>query len=175
MRPRRSLVSRRKQSGQATLEFAIMYAGVILPMLFMIIFVSEMLWTWHSVCDMTRDGARYAATHCWMADGSNVAAYMEAHTPAMIDQSQFQSGGAGITVSYFQQDPVSGALLPFACGSAECSAGCVPDAVSVSIANYQFTRFSGFFRLPAVSIPPFTFSLPMESAGLDSTGAPITE
>ena len=31
----------------------------------MVIFVAEMLWVWHSVVDFTRDGARYAATHCW--------------------------------------------------------------------------------------------------------------
>jgi len=163
----------KRQSGNATLEFAIMYAGVILPLTFMLIFVSEMLWIWHSVCDFTRDGARFAATNCWMADGSNVISYMQANVPPMIDQNQFQTGAAAIGVSYFGQDPVSGALLPFACQSAECSAGCVPDAVSVSITNYQFTRFSGFMKLPPVTIPPFTFSLPMESAGLDSTGAPI--
>jgi hypothetical protein len=46
----------------------------------------------------------------------------------------------------------------------------VPDAVTVSIANYQFTRFSAFFKLPAVSIPPFTTSVPMESAGCDESG-----
>ena len=164
---------RRSRSGNATIEFAVMYAGVILPLTFMLVFVSEMLWIWHSVCDFTRDGARYAATNCWMADSSNVIGYMQANVPPMIDQNEFQNGTASIGVSYFQQDPTTGALLPFSCLSAECSAGCVPDAVSVSITNYQFTRFSSYFKLPPVTIPPFTFSLPMESAGLDSTGAPI--
>jgi hypothetical protein len=165
--------ARSRRSGQAVLEFALMYAGVLLPLTFMLIFGCQILWIWHSVCDFTRDGARYAATHCWMADGSNVVTYMEANVPAMIDQNQFQTGAAGITVSYFQQDLTSGSLQPFACASAECSAGCVPDAVSVSVSNYQFTRFSGFFKLPPVTIPPFTFSLPMESAGFDSTGQPV--
>src|ERR1019366_5779452 len=50
-------------SGQATVEFAVLYAAVVLPLTFMIVFVSEMLWIWHSVADFTRDGARYAATH----------------------------------------------------------------------------------------------------------------
>ena len=54
--------------GQALTEFAVLYAGVILPLTFMTIFVAEMLWIWHSVADFTRDGARYAATHCWMSD-----------------------------------------------------------------------------------------------------------
>ena len=49
------------------LEFALLYAGVMLPLTFMVIFVAEMLWVWHSVIDFTRDGARYAATHCWQS------------------------------------------------------------------------------------------------------------
>ena len=44
--------------GQAAIEFALLYAAVILPLTFMMIFVSEMLWVWHSVVDFTRDGAR---------------------------------------------------------------------------------------------------------------------
>ena len=159
---------RRPRSGQATSEFAVLYAGVALPLTFMIVFVSEMLWVWHSVADFTRDGARYAATHCWMADGSNVAGpggYMPTHVPPMIDMNQFQNGSAGIQVQYWQADLTTGALTPFSCSSGDCSAACVPDAVSVSIANYQFTRFSGFFKLPPVTIPPFTTSVPMESAG----------
>jgi hypothetical protein len=108
-----------------------------------------------------------------MADGSNVAGpggYMPTHVPLMIDMDQFQNGSAGIQVQYWQADLTTGALTPFSCGSSECSAGCVPDQVTVSIANYQFTRFSGFFKLPAVTIPPFTTSVPMESAGCDESG-----
>jgi hypothetical protein len=164
---------KRRRSGQAIAEFAVLYAGVVLPLTFMIVFVSEMLWVWHSVADFTRDGARYAATHCWMADASNVAGpggYMRTHVPPMIDMSQFQSGAAGIQVQYFQADPATGSLTAFSCDAGECSAGCVPDAVSVSITNYQFTRFSSFFKLPAVTIPPFTTSVPMESAGCDESG-----
>ena len=42
----------------------------------------------------------------------------------------------------------------------------MPDTVSVSITNYQFLRFASFMKLPPVTIPPFTTSVPMESAGL---------
>ena len=134
----------RHKSGQAAIEFAVLYAGVVLPLTFMIVFVSQMLWVWHSVADFTRDGARYAATHCWIADASNVAGacgYMPTHVPPMIDMDQFQNGDAGIQVEYFQTDLTTGALTPFTCDACDCSAGCVPDAVSVSITNYRFTRF----------------------------------
>ena len=49
------------ESGQTVVEYALLYAGVILPLTFAIVFLGEMLWVWHSVVDYTRDGARYAA------------------------------------------------------------------------------------------------------------------
>jgi len=151
--------------GQALLEFAILYGAVVLPLTFMVIFVAEMLWIWHSVADFTRDGARYAATHCWNSDGSNVLQYMESHVPAMIDQQQFQNGSAGITIQYFSD----GGVTPF--DGTTCGGVCVPSTVSVSITNYQFGRLASFFKLPAVTIPPFTTMLPMESAGYqDASG-----
>ena len=157
--------------GQSAVEFALLFAGVILPLTFITIFTAEMLWIWHSVEDFTRDGARYAATHCWMSDNSNVLGYMQSHAPAMVDQQQFQAGGAAsIQVQYFAQDPVAGTLSSYGGCASECSAACLPDAVSVSIANYQFARLSGFFKLPPVTIPPFTAQIPMESAGCDVTG-----
>jgi hypothetical protein len=162
----------RRRSGQAALEFAVLYAGVILPLTFMVIFVSEMLWTWHSVADFTRDLARYAATHCWMTDGSasNVLVdYMPAHVPPMIDRDQFQTNTAGVQVQYFTQN-ADGTLSPFD-GSA-CSGICEPDAVSVSVTAYRYTRFSGFFKLGAVTMPPFTTTVPMESGGYqDASGS----
>jgi len=164
--------AKRASSGNAVVEFAVLYGGVILPLTFMLVFVAEMAWIWHSVVDFTRDGARYAATRCFESDGSasNVLAYMQSNVPPMIDQGQFQSGAAGIQVSYFSQNP-DGSLAPFDPNS--CSGSlCLPDSVSVGIANYQFTRFSSFFGLPPVTIPPFTTIVPVESAGYqDASGA----
>ena len=86
----------RGESGQTAVEYGILYAGVIVPLTFGIIFVAEMLWVWHSVVDFTREGARYATTHCWTANGDNVLTYMRTHVPRMIDQNQFQQGQAEI-------------------------------------------------------------------------------
>ena len=165
-------MKRRRRSGQSSVEFALLYGAVILPLTFMLVFVSEMLWVWHSVADFTRVGANYAATHCWMGDASNVTTYMTTHVPRMIDMDKFQRGEAGLVVSYFSLDPATGQLAPFACASgADCSANCVPDAVTVSVTTYQFTKgLSTFFGLPPVTIPPFATSMPMESAGCDESG-----
>jgi Flp pilus assembly protein TadG len=170
-RPPGRAMPRRNRSGQASLEFALIYAGVILPLTFMVIFVAEMLWVWHSVVDYTRDGARYAATHCWQSDTSNVLAYMQSHVPRMIDMDQFVNGSAGITVRYQGLDPASGTLSDFACDGGDCTTNCIPDTVTVSVTSYQFTRFVGFFRLPAVPLPDFHASVPMGGAGCDETGS----
>ncbi|HZT29790.1 MAG TPA: TadE family protein [Bryobacteraceae bacterium] len=161
----------RDTSGQETVEFGLLYAGVLLPLTFSVVFVAEMLWVWHSVVDFTRDGARYAATHCWESDGSNVINYMQSHVPLMIDMDQFQSAGqASIVVQYYSRDPDSGQLVDFTCAAGDCTTGCEPDVVTVSVANYQFTRFVGFFRLPPVTIPSFQTTVPMEGTGCDESG-----
>jgi Flp pilus assembly pilin Flp len=155
------------ESGQTLVEYALLYAGVILPLTFGIVFLGEMLWVWHSVVDYTRDGARYAASHCWQSDGGNVRTYMQTHVPRMIDMEQFQQGQAQITVEYFAADPTSGSLSDFTCSSGDCTVDCLPDAVTVSVTSYQFARFQRFFGLPPVVIPNFQTSLPIESNGCD--------
>src|SRR5947209_14985657 len=105
----------RCDSGQTAVVYGIPSAGVIVPLTFAIIFVAEMLWVWHSVVDFTRDGARYAATHCWSPEGQNVTAYMQTHVPRMIDMDQFQQGQAQIAVNYYSRDPDTGALTDFTC------------------------------------------------------------
>src|SRR5580698_2703339 len=94
-------VRKKSQGGQALVEFALAWGTVILPLTLMIIFTSELLWIWHSVADFTRDGARYAATHCWEGDASNVTDYMKANLPPMPQQAQFLTGPAQIGVAYF--------------------------------------------------------------------------
>jgi hypothetical protein len=148
-------------------EFALMYGAVLLPLTFGIVYTAEMYWVWHSIVELTRDGARYAATHCWQSDSQNVISYMQANIPVNIDQAQFQSGGtAQINVNYFQLDPASGSLDPFSC-QGDCSTACVPDAVTVSVTNYQFTRFVNYLKLPSITMPAFPTSMPMESDGCD--------
>ena len=162
-------ILRGRRSGQSTIEFALLYATVLVPMTFGILFVSEMCWVWHSMVEFTRDGARYAATHCWESDASNVVSYMQANIPRTVDQNQFQAGGtAQIVVSYFQRDPTSGQLTAFSCGGGDCSINCVPDAVTVSLTNYQFQAFIvSYLHLPPVTMPSFLTSVPVESGGCD--------
>ena len=41
------------------------------------------------------------------------------------------------------------------------------DAVTVSVTNYQFSRFVSFVHLPPVTMPAFPTSMPIESNGCD--------
>ncbi|HLJ16921.1 MAG TPA: TadE family protein [Bryobacteraceae bacterium] len=154
------------QSGQATLEYALLFAGVVTPVLFAIIYTAQLLWIWHSVVEFTREGAQYAATHCWQASAQNVIGYMQSNVPLMLDQQQFQNGTVALEVDYFSVDPTSGTLTPFSC-SAECSTVCVPDTVTVHVLNYQFTSFVAYLGLPPVTMPDFQTSMPVESSGCD--------
>lgn len=157
----------RSDSGQATVEYAITFMGVIMPVTFMIIFTAQLLWIWHSVVDYTRDGARYATTHCWQGSRENVITYMRENVPLMIEMDQFQNGIAEIDVQYYARNAETGLLEEFTCEGGECSTECVPDTVSVRIRNYEFRRFLSFLGLPPIPLPDFHTSLPMEGAGCD--------
>ena len=162
------VASAKFRRGQATIEYALIYAGVFLPLTFMIIFTAELLWVWHSVVDFTRQGAQYAATHCYQPGGSNVISYMQQNVPMMFDQDQFRDGTAEIEVSYYSRNAESGQLESFACDGSSCSRECVPDVVRVRINNYQFRAFFSYLGLPPVDLPNFSTSLPIESAGCNA-------
>jgi hypothetical protein len=159
-------LSRAKPRGQSTIEFALAYAAILLPLTFGIMFLAQLLWIWHSVNDFTRKGASYATTHCWMSSASNVTDFMRSNVPPMINQDQFRGGVAEIQVSYFARDPDTGQLGPFECDG-DCSTTCIPDTVTVSVTGYQYRAFVAALGLPPVPIPDFQTSLPMESAGCD--------
>jgi len=164
---------RRRESGQATMEYALMFTGVIVPFTFGIMYVAQLLWVWHSMVEFTREGARYASTHCWQPGGDNVLQYMYTHVPVNIEQANFTTANANatITIRYSSVDPDTGTLSDFACSDSECSLACVPDVVTVSVENYVYGKFFGFLKLPGVAMPAWPTSLPMEGAGCDpSTG-----
>jgi Flp pilus assembly protein TadG len=154
---------RKNQRGQLTVEFALLFAGVLVPTTFGTIFGAQILWTWHSVNDFTRQGAGYAATHCWQAAAGNVIAFMQSNVPMMPGNTQFQNGPAQIQVSYFAEDPTTGTLTPFTCDG-DCTTGCVPDVVTVTVTNYQVNFLP---MLPAVVMPNFQSTMPMGSCGCD--------
>ncbi|MFN7921209.1 MAG: TadE family protein [Bryobacteraceae bacterium] len=157
----------RTRRGQALVEYALTWVGLFFPLTAMLIFTAQMLWVWHSVVDMTRDGARYAATHCYQGGGANVVSWMRQNTPIMVDREQFVQGAAQIDVSYFSKNADSGVLEEFACTGSDCSKDCVPDAVRVRVLGYQFNGILSYLGLAPISLPDFQTIVPIESAGCD--------
>lgn len=153
------------QRGNSTVEFVIAYSALLLPVSMMVIFTAQLLWVWNTMVDFTREGARYASTHCWQGDGENVRTWMRENLPFTFDMDQFRNGPAEIEVTYWGRNAETGELEEFSCDLGECSAACVPEAVRVRIINYEFRSFFSYLGLPPVAMPDFQTTLPMESAG----------
>lgn len=158
---------RATQGGQAAAEYAIVSAGVLLPVTMMLVFTAQLLWVWQSAVEWTREGARYAATHCYQSGGDNVRNWMRTHVPVNLDQQEFSAGTAEIQLNYYTRNAETGALEEFACSGGDCSTECVPDAVTVRITGYSYRTFLNYLGLPPVQMPNFMTSLPIESAGCD--------
>ena len=159
--------TKHNQRGQVLVEHVMMMTGVLVPLTFGIIYMCQLLWVWNSIVEFTRDGASYAASHCWNSGGQNVIDYMRTHVPGNLSQDQFSTGQADLTINYFARDPASGTLADFVCDAGDCTSGCIPDLVTVHVSTYQFTTFLSYLGIPPVSIPDFSTTVPMDSAGCD--------
>lgn len=157
---------RARRSGQAVVEYILVYGVLVLPLTFMVTFTAQMMWIWNSGVEWTRNGARYAATHCAQGGGANVQNFMRQNVPTTVDQDQFQSGAVTIQVQYFQRNAETGALEEYECAS-ECSLECTPEAVTVRVQNYQFRGIQNYLGLAPLSMPDWVTSVPIESAGCD--------
>ena len=158
-------MSFRSCRGQAAVETALALIAGIIPLTFGLIAFTEIAWTYHALATITRQGARYAATHCWQDDGgSNVVNWMQANAPAFPDRPLLTSGGIQIQVNYWMHDADAHQSVAFSC-SGGCSPDCVPDSVTVSIIGYQFNHFFPLLGLQPLQVPPFSTTVEIESGG----------
>ena len=163
---------RERCAGQASVELALILGTVLIPLTLGIVAILEVLWTYHALATLTRQGARYAATHCFQDDaGTNVTDWMKANAPVFIDRPQLQGGEVQILVNYWAHDFANHESVPFSCIAA-CTPACVPDAVTVSISNYQFRHLLPLVHLEPLTIPAFSTTVEVQNAGGDpETGA----
>jgi hypothetical protein len=147
---------------------ALVMIAAVIPLTLGLIAVAELTWTYHALTTLTRQGARYAATHCWEDDsGSNVVSWMQANAPPFPDRPQLITGEVQIQVSYWTHDLETRETVPFTCAGG-CSAECVPDSVTVSISGYRFGHFLPLLGLQPMQVPPFSTTVEIESAGGNS-------
>jgi hypothetical protein len=153
--------------GQASVEMALVLVAGIVPLTLGLIAFGEIAWTFHALSTLTRQGARYAATHCWQDDtGSNVVSWMQANAPPFPDRTQLAAGGVLIQVGYWTHDPATRQSVPFSCAGG-CSPQCVPDSVTVSVSGYQFSHFLPLLGLQPLQVPSFSTTVEVEGAGGD--------
>ena len=160
-------------SGQATVEMALILGTVLLPLTLGIIALADVAWTYHALVALTRQGARFAATHCYQGDnGQNVTDWMKANAPPWVDRPQLQSGAIQIQVSYWSHDltdPSNPVSTPFSCDG-NCTPECVPDAVTVSISGYQYRHLLpllGPIFQDGLAVPAFSTTVEIQGAGGD--------
>lgn len=151
--------------GQATIEMAMMLVVGLVPLTLALVAFTEITWTYHALVTLTRQGARYAASHCWTdSAGSNVVTWMQTNSPPFPDKPQLLSGGIEIQVSYWTHDSLTHQSVPFTCAGG-CSPDCVPDSVTVSIVGYSFNHFLPTLGLQPLQVPPFSTTVEMQSVG----------
>lgn len=148
--------SKRKQAGITTVEFALM--GVVLLLaIFTVIEIGRLLWTWQSLAEATRRGARVAAV-C-PVDHPSIANVTVFNNPADSGASAIIHGlnTSQVSVSYLDKD---GNTLadPF-------DSWCQISYVRVGITGFVFN-----FVVPLVgaslNAPEFETTIPSESLGL---------
>ena len=143
----------------------------LLPLTLGLIAFAQLAWTYHSLVTLTRQGARYASTHCWVDEaGSNVVDWMQANAPPFIDRVRLSDGGAQIQVAYWTNDLTAHETTQFSCAAESCSPGCAPDAVTVSISGYQFSHLFTTLGLSPLTVPEFATTVDMESVGANQDG-----
>ncbi len=170
----RAGLGRARCSGQATVEMALILGAVLLPLTLGIVALADVAWTYHALVALTRQGARFAATHCFQDDtGSNVVTWMQNNAPPFVDRPQLQSGGIQIQVSYWTHDltdPANPVSVPFTGCSESCTPECVPDSVTVSISGYQYRHLLpllGPIFQDGLTVPAFSTTVEIQSAGGD--------
>ena len=167
-------------AGQATVELALILGTMLIPLTGGLLAIAELTWTYHALVTLTRQGAHYAATHCFQdANGSDVVTWMQNNAPPFLDRPQLTGGTIQLSVNYWTVDMVNGVSTPFdgsSCAGAN-SPSCVPDAVTVGISGYQFRHLLPLIGLQPVEVPSFSTTVEIESGGGDpDTGTcnPVT-
>jgi Flp pilus assembly protein TadG len=157
----RSSQDRHKQRGQTLVEFAFVCL-LFLTLLFGIVEFSRALWTWNTIVQATRAGARFAVVEVPTPTDDQVKNFVVYYNAA--------GGGnpvlPGLTTSNVSVQYVknSGKVCPDNSLPDPCADKYAADAIHVSITGYTFN-----FLLPVVgsnlTLPSFTTTLPLEGLG----------
>jgi Flp pilus assembly protein TadG len=146
--------TKKTEKGQALLEFAAVTL-VFFTLAFGIIEFGRALWTWNTIVQATRTGARYAAVATPTGNDSEiikVVVYNDPNAPAGTTPVVPGLAEANVTVQYLNND-----------GSVATNKA-VADLIQVSVSGYNFSFLVPLFG-SQISLPAFKTTLPLEGLG----------
>jgi Flp pilus assembly protein TadG len=136
------------QRGVAAVEFALV-ASLFFTMLFGVIDMGRLLWTWNAAAEATRLGARLAVV-CDIGD-ADIKTRMIGRLPSL--------GTANITIAYLNPPAADNS-----CTAATCK------AVRVSLTGYTYQSIVPLVPM-SITLPGFSTTLRKEF--MSSTGNPV--
>jgi Flp pilus assembly protein TadG len=142
------------EKGQALLEFAAVTL-LLFTLVFGIIEFGRALWTWNTIVQATRAGARYAAVAIPTSGNTEIMKVVVYNDPNADASSKPVAPGlteANVRVRYLKNDGTVAANKTMA------------DLIEISVVNYRFTFLVSFFG-PQIRLPLFKTSLPLEGLG----------
>ena len=141
------------QKGQTLVEFALAVV-LFLTLLFGIIEFGRALWTWNSIVQATRAGARFAVT----SDPTNTTAiknWVVYHNSAGTGSTVVNGlSTSNVNVIFKSNDGTDMTATPYK-----------SDMVQVGITGYTFNFIVPLFGAN-ITLPPFTTTLPVEGLGV---------
>ena len=144
---------RNSQKGQTLVEFALAVM-LFLTILFGIIEFGRALWTWNTIVQATRAGARFAVT----SDPTNTTAiknWVVYHNSAGTGDPVLNGlTTTNVNVTFQKNDPSVTIATPYNA-----------DVVQVGISGYNFDFIVPLFGA-SMTMPPFTTTLPVEGLGV---------
>jgi len=144
---------RNSQKGQTLVEFALAVM-LFLTLLFGIIEFGRALWTWNTIVQATRAGARFAIT----SDPANNTAIKNwvvySNAAGTGDPVLTGLSTSNVTVAFVKNDTTLIAATPYQA-----------DVVQVGITGYNFDFIVPLFG-GSMTLPPFSTTLPVEGLGV---------
>jgi Flp pilus assembly protein TadG len=151
--------STEQEKGQTLVEFAFV-AVLFFTVLFAIVEFGRALWTWNTIVQATRAGARFAVVETPTSTDTQVknfvVYYNTAGTGAPVLPGLTTSN---VTVNYYKIDPTTGNYVAPPGGNKFMA-----DLIQVSITGYTFNFVVPIFG-SGITLPAFTTTLNLEGLG----------
>jgi Flp pilus assembly protein TadG len=144
----------KSEKGQTLVEFALVTL-VFFILVFGITEFGRALWTWNTIVQATRAGARYAVVETPTSDDMQIKKVVAYNDPNASSSSTPVVPGlteTNVTIQYLNND-----------GSVASNKN-VADLIAVSVTGYQFSFLVPLFGTQ-IPLPSFTTKLPLEGLG----------